>query len=230
MNEEAIDMMLSASNSSSGLYSSTTGFELYSTMSTNDSYDYFNISSCPMFDKPISNAVLMVLYAVVCLIGLMGNTLVIYVVLRFSNMQTVTNMYILNLAIADECFLIGIPFLITTMHFEHWAFGTSMCKAYMVSTSITQFTSSIFLFIMSADRYIGELNFLFQTKQWTVFICRLDVTWFDWRRLELWEMHRINLLVSHSTQTVMRSSKDNIEINFSILFKNLQQCWLYCAR
>lgn len=56
-----------------------------------------------------------ILFAVVCLVGLVGNTLVIYVVIRFSKMQTVTNMYIVNLAIADECFLIGIPFLIVTM-------------------------------------------------------------------------------------------------------------------
>lgn len=156
MNEDMLDLLMHGSNASNnnddfpGLYSTlTSGF--------NESLDQYNASMCPMFEKPISNAVLMILYAVVCLIGLMGNTLVIYVVLRFSNMQTVTNMYILNLAIADECFLIGIPFLITTMHLEHWAFGTAMCKAYMVSTSITQFTSSIFLFIMSADRYIGKL-------------------------------------------------------------------------
>lgn len=77
---------------------------------------------------------------------------------RFSKMQTVTNIYILNLAIADECFLIGIPFLLTTMHLGEWTFGSTMCKAFMVSTSITQFTSSIFLFIMSADRYLGELT------------------------------------------------------------------------
>lgn len=32
-------------------------------------------------------------------------------------MQTVTNYYILNLAIADQCFLIGIPFLIFTMFY-----------------------------------------------------------------------------------------------------------------
>ena len=35
----------------------------------------------------------------------LGNSLVIYVVMRFSKMHTVTNMYILNLAIADETFL-----------------------------------------------------------------------------------------------------------------------------
>jgi allatostatin C receptor len=67
-------------------------------------------------------------------------------------MKTVTNMYILNLAIADEAFLIGMPFLIITMHLRQWHFGAFMCKAYLVSQSITQFSSSIFLLVMSADR------------------------------------------------------------------------------
>ncbi|XP_055905408.1 somatostatin receptor type 5 [Eupeodes corollae] len=110
---------------------------------------------CPYSQNAIGTFITMVLYATVCIVGLFGNTLVIYVVLRFSKMQTVTNIYILNLAIADECFLIGIPFLLFTMQIGSWKFGEYACKAYMVSTSITQFTSSIFLLIMSADRYIA---------------------------------------------------------------------------
>lgn len=149
MNEDSLDSYLNGTTTatlSSIMYDNYTDF-LYS-----------NDTMCPPIEMPVSNIISMILYAIVCIIGVMGNTLVIYVVLRFSNMQTVTNMYILNLAIADECYLIGIPFLITTMHYRHWAFGGAMCKAYMVSTSITQFTSSIFLFIMSADRYIGEFE------------------------------------------------------------------------
>jgi hypothetical protein len=80
---------------------------------------------------------------------LVGNTLVIYVVLRFSKMHTVTNMYILNLAVADECFLVGIPFLIVTMAMAQWPFGAIMCKIYYTTTSINQITSSIFLFVLS---------------------------------------------------------------------------------
>lgn len=129
--------------------------------------------SCPSTDMPTTYTVFMILYAVVCLVGVMGNTLVIYVVLRFSNMQTVTNMYILNLAIADECFLIGIPFLIATMHMKRWVFGGAMCKAYMVSTSITQFTSSIFLFIMSADRYIAICHHISSPKYRTPLVSRV---------------------------------------------------------
>lgn len=95
------------------------------------------------------------IFAVVCIVGLVGNTLVIYVVVRFSKMQTVTNMYIVNLAIADECFLVGIPFLLVTMVYRGWIFGKFACKAYMISTSINQFTSSLLLSIMSGDRYIA---------------------------------------------------------------------------
>lgn len=132
-----------------------------------------NFTLCPSVEMPLSNLLFMLLYTVVCVVGLMGNTLVIYVVLRFSNMQTVTNMYILNLAIADECFLIGIPFLITTMRIGHWSFGGAMCKAYMVSTSITQFTSSIFLFIMSADRYIAICHHISSPKYRTPLVSRV---------------------------------------------------------
>lgn len=115
----------------------------------------------------------MILYALVCIVGLFGNTLVIYVVLRFSKMQTVTNIYILNLAIADECFLIGIPFVIYTMQAGNWAFGTYMCKAYLVSTSVTQFTSSIFLLIMSADRYIAVCHPISSPRYRTPFVSKL---------------------------------------------------------
>jgi hypothetical protein len=122
------------------------------TSTINDSLQYL---TCPSVHNPTGNVIAMILYIVVCCIGLFGNTLVIYVVLRFSKMQTVTNRYILNLAIADECFLIGIPFLITTMYLNEWIFGPLLCKLFMVSTSVTQFTSSIFLLIMSADRFIA---------------------------------------------------------------------------
>ena len=76
------------------------------------------VSPCPV----------QVFYALVCLCGLVGNTLVIYVVLRFSKMHTVTNTYILHLAVADECFLVGIPFLIATMAMGAWPFGDTLCK------------------------------------------------------------------------------------------------------
>jgi len=67
-------------------------------------------------------------------IGILGDTLVIYVINK--KVQTVTNMYIVNLAIADECFLIGIPFLVTTINLHSRIFDNIICKIYMITTSI----------------------------------------------------------------------------------------------
>ena len=53
-------------------------------------------------------------------------------------MQTVTYIYILMLAVADEIFLLGLPFLIVTASQKSWIFGLPMCKIYMTTTSINQ--------------------------------------------------------------------------------------------
>ncbi|CAG0914422.1 unnamed protein product [Notodromas monacha] len=70
-------------------------------------------------------------------------------------MQTVTNAYIANLAIADECFLVGLPFLLVTSRLKHWPFGLVACKLFVTTSGINQFTSSAFLAVMSADRYVA---------------------------------------------------------------------------
>ncbi|XP_014285192.1 somatostatin receptor type 2 [Halyomorpha halys] len=145
---------------------------LWSENGTNSSQNN-DTQYCGNLDQPTLYIFTQVLYAFVCIVGLLGNSLVIYVVLRFSKMQTVTNMYIVNLAVADECFLIGIPFLIATMSLQLWPFGNIMCKIYMTTTSINQFTSSIFLTIMSADRYVAVCHPISAPKMRTPFISKI---------------------------------------------------------
>lgn len=101
------------------------------------------------------SAVFAALYTLICLTGLLGNGLVIFVVIRYAKMKTVTNMYILNLAVADLCFLIGLPFLIFTLILKHWIFGFAICKLFYISTSINWYTSVFTLTAMSADRYMA---------------------------------------------------------------------------
>lgn len=121
---------------------------------TNISSDYDDDFMSTMVQAyAITQTLTTAFYVIICVVGLCGNTLVIYVVLRFAKMKTVTNAYIMNLAIADEMFLLGIPFLIATVKLKYWTFGRVMCKIYMTSASLSQFTSSLFLAIMSFDRY-----------------------------------------------------------------------------
>ncbi|XP_048762310.1 somatostatin receptor type 2-like [Ostrea edulis] len=94
-------------------------------------------------------------YSLIFVIGLIGNGLVIYVVLRFAKMKTVTNLYILNLAVSDALFLASLPFLIVTTIIKHWIFGAAMCKIYFVLFSINFFASVFQLTALSADRFLA---------------------------------------------------------------------------
>src|SRR6266487_2623374 len=90
-----------------------------------------------------------IVYAIICAIGLFGNMMVIYVVLRSWRQTTVTTVYVFSLSLADTMFLIGLQFLITTINNHSWIFGQVMCKLYMTLTSINQFASSLLLMIIS---------------------------------------------------------------------------------
>ena len=100
------------------------------------------------------------LYSIICGLGLIGNGLVILVVLRFAKMKTAPNIYILNLAVSDLCFLIGLPFLITTGITRFWMFGFVMCKIFYILTSINWFASVFTLTVMSVDRYLAVCHAL----------------------------------------------------------------------
>ncbi|XP_022080909.1 somatostatin receptor type 2-like [Acanthaster planci] len=93
---------------------------------------------------------------IVCVMGLIGNTTVIFVVLRYAKMKTVTNSYILNLAIADDLFMIALVFLsVATIAGNYWMFGPVMCHVVYAIDGLNMFTSVFCLTAMSMDRYVA---------------------------------------------------------------------------
>ncbi|XP_044036341.1 somatostatin receptor type 5-like [Siniperca chuatsi] len=99
-----------------------------------------------------------VVYTIVFIVGLLGNTLAIYVVVRYAKMKTVTNMYILNLALADELYILGIPFLGTNSVLSYWPYGDFFCKVCMTADAMSQFASTFCLTVMSIDRYLAVVH------------------------------------------------------------------------
>uniref|UniRef100_A0A8C0J7V6 Somatostatin receptor 5 n=2 Tax=Chelonoidis abingdonii TaxID=106734 RepID=A0A8C0J7V6_CHEAB len=114
--------------------------------------------------KDVHTVLISVIYFLVCAIGLSGNTLVIYVVLRHAKMKTVTNIYILNLAVADVLFMLGLPFLATQNTISYWPFGFFWCRLVMTLDGINQFTSIFSLTVMSMDRYLAVVHPIKSTK------------------------------------------------------------------
>uniref|UniRef100_T1JFW0 G-protein coupled receptors family 1 profile domain-containing protein n=1 Tax=Strigamia maritima TaxID=126957 RepID=T1JFW0_STRMM len=70
------------------------------------------------------------LYSIILLLSVVGNFLVIVTLVQNKRMRTVTNVFLLNLAISD--LLLGIfcmPFTLTGSLLRKFIFGEFMCKA-----------------------------------------------------------------------------------------------------
>uniref|UniRef100_A0A8D0B5N1 Opioid receptor delta 1 n=1 Tax=Salvator merianae TaxID=96440 RepID=A0A8D0B5N1_SALMN len=95
------------------------------------------------------------LYSVVCVVGLLGNILVMYGIVRYTKMKTATNIYIFNLALADALATSTLPFQSAKYLMETWPFGELLCKIVLSIDYYNMFTSIFTLTMMSVDRYIA---------------------------------------------------------------------------
>ncbi|XP_062391758.1 somatostatin receptor type 5 [Sardina pilchardus] len=123
-----------------------------------------NVSDHSVPFQSSSSTVTAVISLTVFLVGLTGNTLAIYVVLRYAKMKTVTNIYIFNLAVADELYILGLPFLTTQNVLSYWPFGSFLCRVVMTADSLNQFTSVFCLTVMSIDRYLAVVHPIRSTR------------------------------------------------------------------
>lgn len=107
--------------------------------------------------KPDPNirAVKLTLYLVIFLVSSVGNSLVFLVIMRKNKMKTVTNYFILNLAIADLLLtFICIPFDIPVQEMDNiWPYGSFMCKVLYPLQTMCLFASVFTLTAVSLTRY-----------------------------------------------------------------------------
>ncbi|XP_023689506.2 mu-type opioid receptor isoform X1 [Paramormyrops kingsleyae] len=94
-------------------------------------------------------------YSIVCVVGLVGNVLVMYVIIRYTKMKTATNIYIFNLALADALATSTLPFQGVNFLMGTWPFGEELCKVVLSIDYYNMFTSIFTLTTMSVDRYIA---------------------------------------------------------------------------
>nr|XP_032822082.1 G-protein coupled receptor 54-like isoform X2 [Petromyzon marinus] len=99
------------------------------------------------------------LFALIMLVGLVGNSLVIFVITKNRQMRTVTNFFIarldtyVNLAGTDIIFLVCcVPFTATLYPLPSWVFGDFMCKFVNYLQQVTVQATCMTLTAMSVDR------------------------------------------------------------------------------
>ncbi|XP_078573128.1 G-protein coupled receptor 54-like [Branchiostoma floridae x Branchiostoma japonicum] len=93
-------------------------------------------------------------YSIICLVGIAGNGLVIYLAWRHREMHTVTNYYIVNLAVTDLAFLICcVPFSAAKIVSHSWEFGEFLCKFVFYFMQVTAQATCMTLAVLSLDRF-----------------------------------------------------------------------------
>ncbi|XP_067879447.1 adrenoceptor alpha 1Aa isoform X2 [Heterodontus francisci] len=116
-----------------------------------------NCSTCSYYPLNVTRAVALgIVLGFFILFAILGNILVILSVACHRNLQTVTNYFIINLAIADlllSCTV--LPFSATLEILGHWAFGRIFCNIWAAMDVLCSTASIMSLCVISIDRYIG---------------------------------------------------------------------------
>ncbi|XP_053484030.1 C-C chemokine receptor type 9a [Ictalurus furcatus] len=137
--------------------------DFLSTVSPTDDYGSGSGTGDYDFDSPCDKSIVRrfrmyyepPLYLLIVTLGFAGNLLVLWIYKHFKNrLKTMTDVYLLNLALADLLFLCTLP-LWAVDAMKGWAFGTALCKSTSAVYKINFFSSMFLLTCISVDRYVS---------------------------------------------------------------------------
>ncbi|XP_072534815.1 C-C chemokine receptor type 3 [Salminus brasiliensis] len=103
-------------------------------------------------------------YAIIFTISLLGNGLVLFIMYKFERLNTVTNIFLINLVTSNLIFTASLPFQ-AVYHHSEWIFGTVACKLVNSIYFLGFYSSVLFLTLMTFDRYLAVVHVVFATKQ-----------------------------------------------------------------
>ncbi|XP_053121744.1 C-C chemokine receptor type 4-like isoform X2 [Hemicordylus capensis] len=106
-------------------------------------------------------------YSLVFLFGLIGNALVVLVLLKYKRLRSMTDIYLLNLAISDLLFVFALPFWSYYVA-DEWVFGDGLCKFISWVYLLGFYSGTFFVMLMSIDRYLAVVHVVFALRARTV--------------------------------------------------------------
>ncbi|NXC43245.1 XCR1 protein, partial [Penelope pileata] len=98
-----------------------------------------------------------VFYTLVFLLSLLGNILVLWILFKYENLTSLTNIFIMNLCVSDLVFSCMLPFWAVDQTFG-WIFGEFLCKAVNAVFSIGYYSGVFCLTLMTVLRYLSVVN------------------------------------------------------------------------
>ncbi|XP_065697313.2 C-X-C chemokine receptor type 2-like isoform X2 [Patagioenas fasciata] len=147
----------------------------------NYTYDYstampdtaISAAPCRPDSSVLNKYLVVVIYCLVFILSVVGNGLVVLVVTSSHTNRSVTDVYLLNLAVADLLFALSLP-LWAAYRAHEWIFGTVMCKAISMLQEANFYSGILLLACISVDRYLAIVyatRAATEKRHWVKFVC-----------------------------------------------------------
>ncbi|CAH0552736.1 unnamed protein product [Brassicogethes aeneus] len=95
------------------------------------------------------------MYCIIFFVALVGNGFVCYIVMSSPRMRTVTNYFIMNLAVGDILIaLLCVPFTFVSLLKQYWPFGVFLCPVVNYAQALSVFVSAYTLVAISIDKFM----------------------------------------------------------------------------
>ncbi|XP_029771714.1 C-X-C chemokine receptor type 6 [Suricata suricatta] len=94
------------------------------------------------------------MYLGVFVCGLVGNALVLVIYIFYQKLKSLTDVFLMNLPLADLVFVCTLPFWAYASIHE-WAFGNIMCKTLLGIYTLNFYTSMLILTCITMDRFVA---------------------------------------------------------------------------
>ncbi|XP_055640522.1 neuropeptide CCHamide-2 receptor [Toxorhynchites rutilus septentrionalis] len=128
------------------------------------------------YEERLETYVVPVVFAIIFIVGILGNGTLVIIFLRHRAMRNIPNTYIFSLALADLLvILVCVPSASLIYTLESWPWGVAVCRVTECFREISIGVSVFTLTALAADRYCAIVNPLrkLQTRPITVIVAIL---------------------------------------------------------
>ncbi|XP_038062251.1 substance-P receptor-like [Patiria miniata] len=141
--------------------------------------DYYPINDTFTHNMvPRDRIIWSVVVSAVMLTAAGGNIIVIWIVATNPRMRTVTNYFLLNLAVADALIAtLSMPFLFSFIVTQNWVMGATMCRMARFMGTVSTMASVLSLVAVSVDRYRAIVHPLLPRLSKSCIICMIFFIW-----------------------------------------------------
>ncbi|CAH2219818.1 jg25634, partial [Pararge aegeria aegeria] len=127
--------------------------------STTSVYENSSESVYTPYSDRIETYLVPVIFAIIFIVGVLGNGTLVIVYVRHRGMRNAPNTYIFSLALADLLvILICVPFVSVIYTLESWPWGEAICRISETGKDISIGVSVFTLTALSAERYCAIVN------------------------------------------------------------------------